>query len=62
MRLGGIWNVDPEYGPEGRNQDAMAFRIDMNDGAVETFVLGKAGGQDQTEKEETARKQRGQTP
>ena len=53
MRLGGIRNVDPEHGPEGGNQDAMAFHIDTNDGTVKTFLLGKAGGRDQTEEEET---------
>lgn len=53
MRLGRIWNVDPEHGPKGRNQDAVVFLIDLNDGAVETFVLSKAGGRDQTENEET---------
>ena len=31
----------------------MAFRIDTNDGAVETFLLGKARRRDQAEEEET---------
>jgi hypothetical protein len=31
----------------------MAFRIDLNDGTVETLVLGKARGRDQGEEEET---------
>ena len=53
MRLGGIWNVDPEHGPKGGNQDAMAFRIDTNDGTVETLLLGKARGRKQAEEEET---------
>ena len=53
MRLGGIRYVDPEHGPESRNQDAIAFRIDTNDGTVKTFLLGKAGGRDQSEEKET---------
>jgi len=53
VRLGGIRNVDPEHGPEGGNQDAMAFRIDTNDGTVETLLLGKARGRDQAEEKET---------
>jgi hypothetical protein len=51
--FGRIGNVDPEYGPKGRNHDARGFFIDMNDRAVETFVLGRARGQGQAEKEET---------
>jgi hypothetical protein len=31
----------------------MVFRIDTNDGAVETSVLGEAGGHDQAEEEES---------
>ena len=53
MRLGRIWNVDPEHGPKGGNQDAMVFRIDTNDGAVETFLLGEARERDQAEEKET---------
>ena len=53
MRLGRIRNVDPEHGPIGRYQDAVAFLIDMNDWAVETFVLSKARGGHQAEEEET---------
>ena len=53
MRLGRIRNVDPEHRSIGGNQYTMAFRIDTNDGAVETFFLGKAGGRDQAEEEET---------
>ncbi len=53
MRLGGIRNVDPEHGSVGGNQDAMAFRIDTNDGTVKTFLLGKGGGRDQPEEKET---------
>jgi len=53
VRLGGIRNVDPEHGPIGGNQDAMAFRIDTNDGTVKTFLLGKAGGREQAEEKET---------
>lgn len=50
--LGRIWNVDPEYGSEGRDHDAMTFLIDMNDWAIETFFLGKARGCYQAEEEE----------
>jgi len=53
VRLGGIRNVDPEHGPIGGYQDAMAFRIDTNDGTIKTFLLGKARGRDQAEEEET---------
>ena len=53
MRLGRIWNVDPEHGSIGGYQDAMAFRIDTNDGTVKTFLLGKAGGRDQAKEKET---------
>ncbi|MGH7147019.1 MAG: hypothetical protein ACREIL_00120 [Nitrospiraceae bacterium] len=53
VRLGRIRNVDPEHGPIGRNQDAMAFHIDTNDGAVETLFLGEAGVSHQAEEDET---------
>ena len=33
----------------------MAFRIDMNDGAIETFVFGKARRYDHAEEEETGK-------
>ena len=53
MRLGRIRNVDPEHGPIGGNQDAMAFRIDTNDRAVETLLLGEAGVRHQADKDDT---------
>ena len=53
MRLGGIWNVDPEHGPKGGNQDAMVFCIDTNDGTVETLLLGEAWLSRQVEEDET---------
>jgi len=51
--LGLIWNVDPEHGPRGGNQNAMAFHIDTNDGAVETLLLGEAWLSRQVEEDET---------
>ena len=53
MGLACIRNIDPEHGPECGNQDAMTFLIDLNDGAVETFVLRKTRGSDQAEEEKT---------
>ena len=53
MRLGRIRNLNPEHGPIGRNQDAMVFRIDTNNGTVETSVLGKARRRDQAKEKET---------
>ena len=52
VRLGRIRSVDPEHGPKRGNQDAMAFFINLNDGAVETFFLGRARGRDQANEEE----------
>jgi hypothetical protein len=45
----------------GRNQDAVAFLVDIDDGAVETFFLGKARGDDQAEEEETGDSKKGRT-
>lgn len=53
MRLGRFGNVYPEHPAEGRNQDAMCVYVDLNNWTIETFVLGKTRGRDQTEKEET---------
>ena len=53
MRFGGIRNVDPEHGPIGGNQDAMAFRIDTNDRTIKTFLLGKVRVSRQAEEDET---------
>lgn len=53
VRLCCIRDVYPEHGPMGGNQDAVAFLVDIDDGAIETFFLGKAGGYDQAEEEET---------
>jgi hypothetical protein len=53
VRFGRVWSIDPKYGPKGGDQDAVVFFIDINDRAVEALVLRKAGGRDQSEKEET---------
>ena len=53
MRLGGIWNVDPEHGSEGRNQDAMVLPIDTDDGAIKTLLLGEAEVSHQANEDDT---------
>ena len=53
MGLACVRNVDPEHGPECGYQDAMAFLIDLNNGAVETSVFRQARGSDETEEEKT---------
>ena len=55
MRLRRIRDLYPEHGPMGRNQDAVAFLVDIDDGALETFFLGKAWGHDQAEEKETGK-------
>jgi hypothetical protein len=37
----------------GRNQDAVTFLIDINDGTIETLVLSNAGRRGQADEEET---------
>ena len=53
MWLGRIRDVYPEHGPMGRNQDAVAFFVDIDDGAVKALVFGRAGGRDQADEEES---------
>ena len=53
MRFGRVWSIDPKNGPKCGNQDSVVFRIDLNDGTVEAFVLGNTGGSYQAEEEET---------
>jgi hypothetical protein len=39
----------------GGNQDAVAFLVNIDDGAVETFVFGKARGHGKAHNEEVTR-------
>ena len=48
----GFRHIDTEHGSECGNQDAMVLFIDMNDGAVKTFVLGEAMVGHQAKEEE----------